>query len=119
VSSLAQSPPPERHGKCQLRIVINGATYKLRRHKALHKGAKVWSLTKVEVPAGYRGRLSHTVVRYQGIVTCTCEDAFFRGVVCKHAKALTAAGIISGGKSLPPVIRPAAPAPAPSGKEVV
>jgi hypothetical protein len=122
MASVAQVPasPVVRHGKCRLILSINGVAYKLRRHVAECKGAKVWSLAKVEVPAGYRGRRQHTVVRYQGRISCTCEDSCYRGTICKHARALVAAGVLSAGKSLPAHLRVPAPFPAaaPSRKEV-
>lgn len=109
----APAGPPERHGKCSLRLSIGGAAYKLRPVPPPPGLAVVWTLAKIEpdtldAPRGY-------AVASDGIeIKCTCPDHSINGARCKHIGALVALRLIPAPAPAAPArpAGPAAPSPA-------
>jgi hypothetical protein len=93
---MATVSAPVRHGKCSLRLSINGIVYRLRRLPA-GPHSRVWLLTK---PDG----TEYTVTRSLGVVNCTCPDARMRSSRCKHLRALVALGLVSGRPRVPSAV---------------
>lgn len=116
-ASRAPVPPvrPVRHGTCRLELVVNGRRYSLRRGRPISLGSKMWVLT--HGPDSPRAGVAHVVTRYRGTVSCSCEDLMLRGAVCKHMRALAAAGVINRRlRPEPKLVRTGPPAsPAPKG----
>jgi hypothetical protein len=104
----APAGPPERHGKCSLRLSIGGVEYKLCPVPPPPGLRTVWTLTKIESDRA-DGPRAYAVASDGRDLKCTCPDHSINGARCKHIGALVALRLIE--RPAPPPV--AAPAPAP------
>jgi hypothetical protein len=109
--------PPERHGKCSLRLSIGGVGYKLCPVPPPPGLRAVWTLTKIDSDRA-DGPRAYAVASDGHDLKCTCPDHSINGARCKHIGALVALRLIER-PAPPPVAAPARPAgpPAPSPAE--
>jgi hypothetical protein len=83
---------------CRLTLTIRGDDYRARVLPA-DRSTGVVALVRLRKLDG--GEVYHVARHGDGLVTCECADYHFRhegqGTACKHARALSAAGLLPGG----------------------